>query len=120
MQQMEMPVKSERRWAMICHLIGLCGLLVPNLILGLVGTLVVWLIKREDGAFIDDQGKEALNFQISLLVYLFVCFILMIFVIGALLLIPLGVYAFVSVIVAAVKASEGVPYRHPICIRFIK
>jgi uncharacterized Tic20 family protein len=74
------PSKTERNWAMGCHLIALCGLLVPNLILGLIGTLVLWLLKRDEGAFIDDQGKEALNFQISMLIYAFVCGVLSVIV----------------------------------------
>lgn len=114
------PSKNERQWAMGCHLVGLCGLLIPNLILGLVGTLVLWLVKRDDGAFIDEQGKEALNFQITLLIYLFACFALSFIAIGLLLLLPLGLFAFVCIIVAAVKVSDGISFRYPACIRLIK
>ena len=115
-----MPVKSERQWAMACHLVGLCGLLIPNLIMGLIGTLVLWLIKREDGSFIDDQGKEALNFQISLMIYMFACLVLSVVVIGFFLLLPLGIFGFVCIIIAAVKSSEGTAFRYPACIRLIK
>jgi uncharacterized Tic20 family protein len=114
------PSKTERNWAMGCHLIALCGLLVPNLILGLIGTLVLWLLKRDEGAFIDDQGKEALNFQISMLIYAFVCGVLSVIVIGLFLFVALGVFSFVFVIVAAIKASEGKRFRYPMCLRFIK
>ena len=114
------PTKVERQWATGCHLIGLCGLLIPNLVLGLIGTLVLWLIKRDEGAFIDDQGKEALNFQISLMIYLFACLMLTIVAIGFFLLLPLGIFAFVCIIIAAVKANEGTVFRYPGCIRFIK
>jgi uncharacterized Tic20 family protein len=112
--------KSERQWAMGCHLIGLCGLLIPNLIMGLIGTLVLWLVKRDDGAFIDEQGKEALNFQITLIIYLFACIALSFIAIGLFLLVPLGIFAFVCIIVAAIKASDGISFRYPACIRFIK
>lgn len=114
------PSKTERNWAMGCHLIGLCGIVVPFPAAGLVGTLILWLIKREDGAFIDSQGKEALNFQISLLIYVAVSFLLFAIGIGVLLLFLVGIFGFVAIIVGAIKASEGTEYRYPICIRFIK
>ena len=112
--------RTERQWAMGCHLIGLCGLLIPNLVLGLAGTLVLWLVKREDGAFVDQQGKEALNFQISLFIYASICLFLIVIGIGLLLLFPLIIFGFVCIIVAGIKASEGVAFRYPLCIRFIK
>lgn len=115
----ELP-KSERQWGMACHLIGLCGIIVPVPSAGLLGTLILWLLKREDGAFIDAQGKEALNFQISLLIYSFVCLLLMFIGIGILLIIPLGVFALVCMIIAAIKANEGISFKYPVCIRFIK
>ena len=114
------PSRTERQWAMGCHLMGLCGLLIPNLILGLIGTLILWLVKREDGVFIDDQGKEALNFQISLIIYSFAGVLLAFIFIGFFLLIALVIFAYVCVIIAAIKASEGVAFRYPACIRFIK
>ena len=114
------PSKAERQWAMGCHLIALCGLLIPNLILGLVGTLILWLVKREDGAFIDEQGKEALNFQISLFIYAFACLLLTVIGIGFLLLLPLALFGLVCVIIAAIKSSEGIAFRYPACIRFVK
>jgi len=114
------PSRSERQWAMGCHLIALCGIVVPVPSANLLGPLILWLLKREDGAFIDDQGKESLNFQISLFIYTMACLLLSVIVIGFLLLIPVGIFGFVCVIVAAVKASEGTAFRYPACIRFIK
>lgn len=114
------PSKSERQWAMGCHLIGLCGVIVPFPAAGLLGALILWLLKREDGAFIDDQGKESLNFQISLLIYLFACVVLTVIGIGILLIVPLVVFGFVCIIIATIKASEGTAFRYPACIRLIK
>lgn len=113
------PSKTERQWAMGCHLIGLCGVIVPFPAAGLIGALVLWLIKREDGAFIDDQGKESLNFQISLLIYAFACGLLAFIGIGILLFLPLVVFGFVCIVMAAIKASEGSAFRYPACIRLI-
>ncbi len=112
--------KSERQWAMGCHLVGLCGVVVPIPAAGLIATLVLWLIKREDGTLIDQQGKEALNFQISLFIYAAICIFLSVVGIGLFLLFPLAIFAFVCIIIAAIKASEGIAFRYPICIRFIK
>lgn len=114
------PSRTERQWAMGCHLIGLCGVVVPIPAAGLIATLVLWLIKREDGVFIDMHGKEALNFQISLIIYFAICIFLTMLAIGVLLLIPLVLFAFISIIVAGVKASEGSEFSYPACIRFIK
>ena len=114
------PSRMERNWAMGCHLAGLCGVVIPFPFVGLIATLLMWLLKREEGPFIDDQGKEALNFQMTLLIYAFGCIMLVFIVVGALLFIPLFLYAFICIIMAAVKASEGAKFRYPGCIRFIK
>ncbi len=114
------PSRTERQWAMGCHLIALCGIVVPVPSANLLGPLILWLIKREDGAFIDDQGKESLNFQISLFIYALACLVLAVIGIGIFLLFPLALFGLVCVIIAAIKASEGVVFRYPACIRFIK
>lgn len=114
------PSRTERQWAMGCHLIALCGIVVPVPAANLLGPLILWLVKREDGAFIDDQGKESLNFQISLFLYALVCLFLAVIGIGILLLIPLALFGLVCVIIASIKASEGVAFRYPACIRLIK
>jgi hypothetical protein len=84
-----------------------------------VTALAMWLTKREKSHFIDDHGKEALNFQITLIIYALVCFLLTFVCIGLLLFIPLVVFAVLTAIIAAVKASKGSFYRYPMCIRFI-
>jgi uncharacterized Tic20 family protein len=104
--------KSERQWAMGCHLAALAGYMMPYLAANFLAPLIIWLIKREDGAFVDEQGKEALNFQLSLLVYAFGCGLLFFVGIGVLLVFPLVVFGFVCPIIGAVKASEGVAYLH--------
>ena len=114
------PSRSERQWAMGCHLIALCGIVVPVPAANLLGPLILWLMKREDGAFIDEQGKESLNFQISLFIYLLGCMLLTVIGIGIFLIFPVAIFGLVCVIIAAIKASEGTAFRYPACIRFIK
>lgn len=113
------PGKEERNWAMGCHLAAFGGYWLSFSFAQLIAPFVVWLIKRNDGDFIDDQGKEAVNFQLSLLLYTLICFILFFLVIGMFLILPLMIFGFVCPIVAAVKASDGQKFRYPMCIRFI-
>ncbi len=109
--------KDERMWAMFCHLsvfIGLVG--IPSFI----GPLVIWLIKREEYGLVHDQGKEALNFQLTMLIGFLICIPLCFLCIGYALFMLLLVLNLVFVIIAALKANDGVCYRYPMCIRFIK
>ncbi len=111
--------REARKWAMICHIIALVGLL-GNGIGFLVGPLVVWLLKREDHPFIDQQGKEAVNFQITAFIALFASALLTLLVVGFGLLLIVGLAMTIFPIVAAIKANRGEDYRYPISIRFIR
>ena len=108
-------------WAMLIHLSGIVGAcfaaaMIPgNLLL----PLIMWLIKRDESAFIDDQGKEAVNFQITVTIAGVVFFLLTFVCIGIPLLIALGVYALVVQIIAAIKSNDGIAYRYPLTYRFI-
>ncbi len=116
---MDVMDKDTRMWAMLCHLSALAtyiGLPFGNII----GPLVVWMIKRETSPFVDDQGKEALNFNISMIIYGIVCAVLMLVVIGFFLLILLCIAHIVLTIIAAIKANNGETYRYPATIRFVK
>ncbi len=87
---------------------------------GVVGPLVMWLIKKGEYPFVDEQGKEALNFQISIVIYAVVSAVLTLILIGIVLLIAVGILNIVCIILAAVKAQNGEHYRYPLSIRFIK
>ncbi|MDZ4783935.1 MAG: DUF4870 domain-containing protein [Planctomycetia bacterium] len=102
---------------MFCHLSSLAGYVVP--FGNLLGPLVVWLVSREKHPFIDDQGKESLNFQITLTLLLLISGILVCVGIGIVLLIVAAVYGFVMPIVAAVKSNKGELYRYPATLRLI-
>lgn len=109
---------DDRTWGMLAHLSALSGVIVP---LGnIIGPLVVWLVKREQSAYVDYHGKEALNFNISFLVYGLVAGLLILIVIG-LILLPLVVVAWlVLAIVGAVRANAGEQYRYPLTFRFVQ
>ena len=111
--------KDERMWGMICHLAALAGFV--GITLGnVLGPLIVWLIKREEFPLVADQGKESLNFQISMTIYGVICIPLMFVVIGFLLGLALLIADVVFIIIAAMKANEGALYRYPLTIRLIK
>ncbi len=109
---------EARTWAMLCHLAALVGLL-GNGIGFLIGPLIVWLWKRGEHPFIDEQGKEALNFQITMFIAFVVAGLLVLVAVGLLLLPILVLLEVILPIVAALKANKGEHYRYPIAIRFI-
>ena len=109
---------EERTWGMLCHLIAFSGFIIP--FGSLFGPLIIWMIKKDEMPFVDDQGKESLNFQLTMLIAYIVSFILMFILIGFLLIGILIIYAIVVIIIASIKANEGVCYRYPLTIRFIK
>ena len=109
---------EERQMALFTHLAALAGFVIP---LGnIIGPLVLWLIKKDTMPFVDDQGKEALNFNITVTIAGIVCCILFLIVIGYFLLVALTVVWLIFVVIATVQASEGVAYRYPFSLRIIK
>lgn len=124
MQQPRQPgaMDSESRtWGTFCHLATFTGYLTA---VGFIaGPLVVWLIKREQLPFVDDQGKEALNFNISLLIYIIAAGVIALTGIGLLISIPawiaIAVSHLVLSIIAATTANRGDPYRYPLTLRII-
>jgi uncharacterized Tic20 family protein len=116
----EQPISRDaRKWAMICHIIALVGLL-GNLIGFFVGPLLVWLIKKEDDPFIDEQGKEAVNFQLTMLLamlvgalisfLLIVCVPLVLIILAMMIIFP---------IIGAIKANDGEHFRYPLSFRVL-
>ncbi|MBH5320501.1 DUF4870 domain-containing protein [Paenibacillus sp. GSMTC-2017] len=103
---------------MLSHLLALSAFFIP--FGSIIGPLVIWLIKRDQSAYIDAQGKESMNFQLSILIYTIISTILAIILIGFFLLIAVGIFWLVMVIIAAVKANDGIVYRYPLTIRFFK
>ncbi len=106
-----------RNWAMLCHLTALLGLMAVGMFF--LGPLIVWLLKKDEHPFIDRQGKESLNFQISMLIYEVVAAVTICFVIGFVLLPILVLVHIIFVILASVKVSSGFDYRYPLTIRFL-
>ncbi len=105
---------------MACHLSGLAKYTaIP--FANIIAPLVLWQLKKDSHPFIDDQGKEALNFQISMTLYVLVGVALIFcFFIGIPLLAALGILDVVLMVIAGLKANAGEVYRYPLTIRLIK
>lgn len=115
---------AARNWCMWCHLSALSGLIVP--FGNILGPLIIWQIKKAEFPELEWHGKEALNFQISVLIYLLcgavLAFIGMFFCVGWLLIPVLMAISFASLIfsvIAGIKANDGQAYRYPLTIRFL-
>ncbi|WP_251044587.1 MULTISPECIES: DUF4870 domain-containing protein [unclassified Lysobacter] len=110
--------QDEKTWGMLAHLSTLVGLIIP---FGTVlGPLVVWLIKKDTMPFVADQGKEALNFNITALIAGIVSFLLTFVLIGLVLLPLVGLAWLVLTIMAALAANKGEEYRYPWTLRLVK
>jgi uncharacterized Tic20 family protein len=113
------PTETDRTWAMLAHLSALAGLVVW--IAGCVlGPLAVWISRRDQTAFVAEHAREALNFNITVALAAVVCLLLMLVFVGFILGAALFIAWLVLTLIAAIKASEGAPYRYPISLRLIK
>ena len=104
--------QDEKTMALLAHLGGI--------FFGFIPSLVIWLIKKDSSAFVAEQAKEALNFQITMVFGFILSFILIFIVIGIFLIWALAIANLVSCIIAGIKANSGESYRYPFAIRLIK
>jgi uncharacterized protein len=110
--------ESERNWAMLCHLSAFAGFFFP--FGGIIGPLICWLSRKDESAWVNENGKASMNFQLSILLYTVLtiplCFILIgIPIIGFLITLKV-----VCIIIASIKASKGERFKYPIAIPFIQ
>jgi Uncharacterized protein conserved in bacteria len=124
-----MPSPEERQWALFAHLSALVGGLLTGAWMGLgcfIGPLIIWQVKKDTMPFVEDQAKEALNFNITVAIIGVALLLLSVMTlgIGLLLTIPVaiivGIAWLVFTIIAAIRANEGVRYRYPFALRLIK
>jgi uncharacterized Tic20 family protein len=113
------PGKDACTWAMLCHIAGLGGFIIPG-VGCVVGPLIVWQMKKDLDPFVNHNGKEALNFQITMFICVVIAALLCFVCIGTVLLPVVGIVDLVFLIIAAIKASNGEEYRYPVSIRFVK
>lgn len=102
---------NDRNIAVLTHLGGIFFTFIPG--------LLIWLLKKDENAYLGEQGREALNFQITLLIAYMACYVLMFILIGFLLVAVVWLVNIVLCIVAATHASKGENYRYPLTLRLI-
>jgi len=106
------PSSDEKNVATITHLAGTVFSFIPS--------LIVWLLKKDDSPYIANQSKEALNFQITIAVAMFISTYILSWILVGLALIPIIIVVnIVFCIIAAVATSKGESYRYPLCLRLI-
>jgi len=118
-QLQETDDKQVRIWGMLCHataLIGIIGIPFGNI----AGPLIIWLLKRNTNTFIDEQGKESLNFQLSMTIYALFGALLFLMKMGMFLLLLIAGINFILVVIASIRAFNGATYIYPYKIQFIK
>jgi len=103
------PTSDEKTLALLAHIVTLAS--------NFIAPLIIYFIKKDESSFVAAHAKESLNFQLTILI---IAIILIVTIVGILLLWIVCMYAFVLVIIATIRASEGKLYRYPFCIRFIK
>ncbi len=117
-----MSPAEERNWAVATHLASFSGYIgIP---FGhILGPLILWLMKKDSSSFLDEVGKETVNYNISIILWFVAAFVLFFTIIGIplaiLMVIFLSVMDIIVTIMAAVAASNGQQYRYPLTIRFI-
>ena len=107
----ELSPSDQRMWAMLAHLSGI--------LFSVVGPLVIWLVQKDKGLFVTEQAKEALNFQITLLIGYLAAGVLTFLIVGFFLLFVLPVLAVVFGVLAAVASNKGENYRYPFTLRLV-
>ena len=124
------PSAEERQWAMFAHLSALVGGILTSGWAGsigcFIGPLVIWMVKKDTMPFVDDQAKEALNFNITVGIVFLALFVLSVVTLGIGLIIAIPVWIIVGIawlvftIIAAIKANQGERYRYPLTLRLVK
>ena len=110
--------ETERNWAMLCHLSAFAGYFFP--FGGIIGPLICWLTRKDESQWVDLNGKQSMNFQLSITLYMVLAIPLCFILIGIPILIFLGFLEVICIIVASVKASKGEEFKYPVTIPFIQ
>jgi uncharacterized Tic20 family protein len=118
MEENKVLSETERNWAMLCHLSAFAGFFFP--FGGIIGPLICWLSRRDDSAWVNINGKNSLNFQLSMLLYIVLAIPLCFIILGIPIIIVLGTMKVICIIIASVKAAKGELFRYPMAIPFIQ
>jgi uncharacterized protein len=118
MEENRVLTDSERNWAMFCHLSAFAGFFFP--FGGIVGPLVCWLSKRDESVWVYVNGRDSLNFQLSILLYMTLAIPLCFIIIGIPIIGVLVMLKVICIIIGSVRAARGELFRYPLSIPFIQ
>jgi uncharacterized Tic20 family protein len=110
--------EKERNWSMICHLSAFASYFFP--FGGIIGPLICWLSKRDESVWINLNGRNALNFNLSILLYTVLAIPLCFIIIGIPIIMALATLKIVCIIIGSIKASKGQLFKYPLSIPFIQ
>jgi uncharacterized Tic20 family protein len=118
MEENRVLTETERNWAMFCHLSAFAGFFFP--FGGVIGPLVCWLSKKDESVWVYVNGRDSLNFQLSMLLYIVLTIPLCFIIIGIPIIALLGTFKIICIIIASVKAAKGETFKYPLSIPFIQ
>jgi uncharacterized Tic20 family protein len=118
MEEVKVYSESERNWAMLCHLSAFAGFFFP--FGGIIGPLICWLSRKDDSMWVNENGKASMNFQLSILLYIFLAVPLCFLLVGIPVVMFLGVLKIVCIVIASIKAAKGERFKYPLAIPFIQ
>ena len=118
MEEIRNLSETERNWAMFCHLSAFAAFFFP--FGGIIGPLICWLSRKDESAWVNENGKASMNFQLSILLYIVLTIPLCFIFVGIPIVIFLGTLRIVCIIIASIKSSKGERFKYPLAIPFIQ
>ncbi len=118
MEENRLLSETERNWSMLCHLSAFAGFFFP--FGGVLGPLICWLSRKDDSSWVNINGRNSLNFELSILLYMVLAAPLCIIIVGFPIIFALGTLKVICIIIASIKASKGELFRYPLVIPFIQ
>jgi len=118
MEENKLLTESERNWSMLCHISAFAGFFFP--FGGIIGPLIFWLSRKDESSWVDLNGKAAMNFNLSMLLYMVLVSPLCLILIGIPLIFALLMIKVICIIIGSVKSAKGEIFRYPLSIPFIQ
>ncbi len=103
---------DERTLAILCHVLSIFFWFIP--------ALIIYILKKDDSPYVAEHTKEALNFQITFVIYYIISVVLMLVLVGIFIFFAVWAASIIFCIIAAIKANDDILYRYPLTIRLIK
>ena len=118
MEEVRSLSEPERNWAMLCHLSAFAGFFFP--FGSIIGPLICWLSRKDESSWVNENGKAAMNFQLSVLLYIILAIPLCFILVGIPIVIFLVILRIVCIIIGSIKAPKGERFKYPLAIPFIQ